>query len=193
MERYIYIDRESAKEGITLVFGCFEEKIENFNEYYDGKAIEFHGEDIPHYITYVPETDSIREATEEEKLERGQRILNSDEILLNGKIQYINKAMQKVVDNKIIDKTREDLVTEGTITLETEKIKARDKRKELLKVLDLLDTKIAVGRIKVSDEEEKELTIWYQTWLEIPEKYTDISKPIEDLYPVTPSRIINFL
>ena len=84
--KYFYLDKKKAKEGITLVFLVSEGRREDYKEYFETAAIEFVGEDIPHFITYQEETDTIREATEEEKLKRGQRPLYDNEAVINGKI-----------------------------------------------------------------------------------------------------------
>ncbi|MGL5621298.1 DUF4376 domain-containing protein, partial [Cetobacterium sp.] len=153
---YIYLDREKAKEGITLVYGVFEERKEDYKEFYEQKALEYEGNNLPHFITYILEEDSIREATEEEKLERGQRQLAPNEILKNGKIISYDIATQKIVNNEIIDKTREDYIVEGIITLESEKEKARMEREKQLRALDLYDKAVLRGDIKETEEMKKE-------------------------------------
>ena len=65
---YIYLDREEAKKGFSLVLGASETKIEDYKNHYQDRAIEYVGDDIPHYITYDEVTDTIREATEHEKV-----------------------------------------------------------------------------------------------------------------------------
>ncbi len=187
--KYFYLDREKAKEGITLVFLVSEERKDNYKEYFKGTAIEFTGEDIPHFITYQEETDTIREATEEEKLRRGQRALYDNEILIDGKIVEYNPYTQKVVEGEIVEKTREDYISEGIVTLESEKDKARSQREAELYALDILDAKVAVGRDVLTPEEKEDVDIWYETWKDIPNNYSDIEVPIEESYPERPSKI----
>ncbi|WP_407536246.1 hypothetical protein [Cetobacterium somerae] len=109
---YIYLDREQAKEGVALVLGASEERIRNYIRYFEEQGIEFVGDNIPYYITYVLELDTVREATDEEMLERNQRELKENEILINGKIVDYDINTQKIVNNEIIDKTREDYINE---------------------------------------------------------------------------------
>ena len=190
---YIYLDREKAKEGITLVYGVFEERKEDYKEFYEQKALEYEGNNLPHFITYIVEEDSIREATEEEKLERGQRQLAPNEILKNGKIISYDITTQKIVNNEIIDKIREDYIVEGIITLESEKEKARIEREKQLRALDLYDKAVLRGDIKETEDMKKERDKFRKAWLEIPNNYDDINIPIEELYPIPIESIIYFL
>lgn len=190
---YIYLDREKAKEGMTLVYGVFEERKEDYKEFYEQKALEYEGNNLPHFITYIVEEDSIREATEEEKLERGQRQLAPNEILKNGKIISYDITTQKIVNNEIIDKTREDYIVEGIITLESEKEKARMEREKQLRALDLYDKAVLRGDIKETEEMKKERDRFRKAWLEIPNNYDDINIPIEELYPMPIESIVYFL
>ena len=57
MEKYIYLDRENAKKGIALVFAAKDHPVKDYPAYFGGEAIEFVGEDLPHYITYVQDGD----------------------------------------------------------------------------------------------------------------------------------------
>ncbi len=187
--KYFYLDREKAKEGITLVFLVSEERKEDYKKYFEGAAIEFTGEDIPHFITYLEETDTIREATEEEKLERGQRPLYDNETVIDGKIVEYNPHTQKVVEGQLVEKTRDDYIGEGIITLDSEKEKARTQREKEFLALDILDAKVAVGRDSLTAEEKQEIDIWYETWKELPNNYVDINTPIEGEYPDRPSKV----
>ena len=102
--RYIYISKEEAKKGVALVYTVSDEPVANMEEYFEGKACLFVGEDLPHFITYLEDENTIREATEEEKLERNQRILAGNEIINeNGKIEAYDSYTQKIVNNKIVN------------------------------------------------------------------------------------------
>lgn len=192
---YIYLDREQAKEGIALVLGASEERIKNYIEYFEGQGIEFVGENIPYYITYVPELDTVREATDEEMLERNQRELKENEILINGKIVYYDINTQKIVNNEIIDKTREDYINEKVITLDTEKLKARMQREKELNAVDLYDKAVLRGDIVETEtaKDKEERDFFRNTWLEIPNNYINIKIPIEQFYPVPPEKIKYFM
>lgn len=122
---YIYLDREEAKKGFALVLGASETKIEDYKNHYEGRAIEYVGDDIPHYITFDETTDTIREATETEKLERNQITLEDNQVIIDNQIYTYDKKYQKVVDNKIIDKTLKELLEENIMTLEEAKHQKR--------------------------------------------------------------------
>jgi len=187
--KYFYLDREKAREGITLVFLVSEERKENYKEYFEGAALEFKGEDIPHFITYQEETDSIREATEEEKLKRGQRPLYDNEVIIEGEIVEYNPYTQKVEEGKIVEKVREDYISEGVVTLESEKDKSRAQRERELYALDILDAKVAVERDSLTAEEKGEVDTWYKIWKDVPNNYSNIEVPIEESYPERPSKV----
>lgn len=192
-KKYIYISREQAKKGISCVFMVSHTPVQNMDEYFKGKACLYVGEDLPHFITYLPELDTIREATEEEKLERNQRKLTGNELLIDGKIVAYDPYSQKVVDNKIVDKTREELILDGIITLETEKEKARSERERIFKALDLYDKAVLRGDIQESAERKEARDTFRQAWLELPNNYADINTPIEKFYPILPNIIAYFL
>jgi len=187
--KYIYIDRESAEKGVTLVYLVSEEKKEDYEEYFEGKAIEFTGQDIPHFIFYEEGTDNIREAAEEEKLVRGQRQLYDNEVLIEGKITEYDPYNQKVVDGAIVDKTRDDFIEEGIITLESERETARYQREREFNALDILDAKVAVGRDTLTAEEKGKIDTWYDIWKGIPNNYIDIKASIEESYPERPFKV----
>jgi hypothetical protein len=182
-KKYIYISREQAKKGVSCVFAVKDEPIKNMAEYFEGKACLYVGEDLPHFITYLPELDTIREATEEEKLERNQRKLAENELLIDGKIISYDPYSQKVIDGNIVEKTREDYIQEGLITLETEKEKARMEREKIFNALDLYDKAVLRGDIEESVEGKTARDSFREAWLELPNNYVDINTPIEELYP----------
>lgn len=191
-KKYIYISREQAKKGVSCVFMVSDTPVNNMAEYFEGKACLYVGEDLPHFITYLPEADTIREATEEEKLERNQRKLAENELLKDGKIISYDPYSQKVIDGNIVEKTREDYIQEGLITLETEKEKARMEREKVFTALDLYDKAVLRGDIQESAEGKRARDEFRQAWLDLPNNYVDINTPIEELYPILPSIIAYF-
>lgn len=194
INKYIYLSKEEAKKGIALVYSVTKEPIQDMDEYFEGKACLFMGEDLPHYITYLEKENTIREATEEEKLSRNQRELNDNEIInKEGLIEAYNPYNQKIINNEIFDKTREDYITEKTMTLDSEKEKARAEREKQLRALDLYDKAVIRGDIKETEEMKKERDKFRKAWLEIPNNYDDINIPIEELYPVPIEDIAYFL
>ena len=75
---FFYVDKEEAKYGNSLILATNNEKIVDYKNVLGGNAIEFVGENLPFYITYDEKTNSIREATELEKLSRGQLVLEEN-------------------------------------------------------------------------------------------------------------------
>lgn len=191
-KKYIYICREQAKKGVSCVFAVKDEPIKNMAEYFEGKACLYVGEDLPHFITYLPELDTIREATEEEKLERNQRSLAENELLIDRKIVSYEPYRQKIVDGNIVEKTREDYIQEGIITLETEKEKARAEREKVFNALDLYDKAVLRGDIEESPEGKKIRDEFRKVWLELPNIYNELNIEIENLYPILPAIIAYF-
>lgn len=192
IKKYIYISREQAKRGVSCVFMVSDTPVKNMAEYFEGKACLYVGEDLPHFITYLPELDTIREATEEEKLERNQRKLSENELLIDGKIVSYDTYSQKIVNGNIVEKTREDYIQEGLITLTTEKEKARMEREKVFTALDLYDKAVLRGDIEESLEGKTTRDEFRKAWLELPNNYTDLSTPIEELYPTLPAIIAYF-
>lgn len=191
--RYIYISREQAKNGVALVFAVRDSEIENQEEYFGGKACLFTGENLPHYITYLPEKDTVREATEEEKLERNQRKLASNEFVDDdGKIVSYDTYSQKVEGNKVVEKTREDYMREAIITLSTERDKCRFERNIRLKAVDLYDKAVLRGDIVETSEMKLERDTYRKEWLTLPANYINLEVSIEESYPKTPEKIAYF-
>ncbi|MBC2851951.1 hypothetical protein H5J22_11135 [Cetobacterium sp. 8H] len=126
-------------------------------------------------------------------LERNQRKLKENEILINGKIVDYDINTQKIVNNEIIDKTREDYINEKVIALDTEKLKARMQREKELNAVDLYDKAVLRGDIIETPKDKEERDIFRNAWLEIPNNYTDLSIPIEQLYPIPTEKIKYFM
>ncbi len=194
MEKYIYLDREHAKKGISLVFAVCEQRIEDYQKMFDNKAIEFIGEDLPHYITYVKTDDVeyVREATREEQYQNGLIELTPGEAFIDGKIVLFDPLAQVIKGNKVVEKTREQLIHENIISYESEKTKARNIRKIYLKALDLYDKAVLRGDINESAEQREQRDTFRQSWLDLPSQYIDITIPIENLYPAVPDFISYF-
>ncbi len=90
-KKYIYLSKEEAKKGIALVYEVTDKALseDEIKIKYGNRCCLYIGEDLPHYITYVEEGNTVREATEEEKLERGDRDLYVGEVYINGRIEQI--------------------------------------------------------------------------------------------------------
>ena len=199
---YIYLDREEAKKGFTLVLGASETKIEDYKNHYEGRAIEYVGNDIPHYITYDEVTDTIREATELEKAERGQLVLEENQVIINNQIITYDLNFQKVVDGKVVNKTLKELVETNILTIEEVKTKKMEelkrKRDEFINSALELDgyfiqvrnqedrdkfnrilLGLLLGKLKKEDKEEWRLldnsyrNFTYSKLAEVPELYSN--------------------
>ena len=199
---YIYLDREEAKKGFTLVLGASETKIEDYKKHYEGRAIEYVGDDIPHYITYDEVTDTIREATELEKVERGQLVLEENQVIINNQIITYDLNFQKVVDGKVVNKTLKELVETNILTIEEVKTKKMEelkrKRDEFINSYLELDgyfiqvrnqedrdkfnrilLGLLLGKLKKEDKEEWRLldnsyrNFTYSKLAEVPELYSN--------------------
>lgn len=196
MDKYIYLDKEYAQKGISLVLGISSTPIENYKKYYEGKAIEFKGNNLPHYITYIKaengEPEHIREATYFEQYQMGLINLKINEVAVNNEIISYNNNTQIIKNGEIINKTRKQLIQQGIITLESEKEKARVDRQRYLQAVDLYDKEVLRMDITENVEQKKERDIFRQKWLDVPADYTDISIPIEETYPTIPKLISYF-
>lgn len=199
---YIYLDREEAKKGFALVLGVSETKTEDYKNHYEGRAIEYVGDDIPHYITYDEVTDTIREATELEKAERGQLVLEENQVIINNQIITYDLNFQKVVDGKVVNKTLKELVETNILTIEEVKIKKMEelkrKRDEFINSALELDgyfiqvrnqedrdkfnrilLGLLLGKLKKEDKEEWRLldnsyrNFTYSKLAEVPELYSN--------------------
>ena len=192
------LDKEIAQSGYACVNASYEVEesevnkfIEELKKDYPEKII-FEG-DIPHYITYDENSNIIREATEEEKYKRGDRLLSENEVMINNKIVSYDVYSQKIVNGQIINKTRKDFVNENIITLETEINKARQERIKLFNALDLYDKAVLRKDITETEEEKLDRDIFRETWLDIPGSYKTLDIDIENLYPNIPEKIRYFI
>lgn len=152
--KYIYLNRDEAKKGIALVVAVEENKILNYKERF-GDVIEYIGDDIPHFITYDEKAETIREATEEEKLARKQIELADNEVIIDNVIYSYDKKYQKVVDNQIVNKTAKELIAEGLITLEDVKKQKREELKKVRnqKIEENIEVYGSVFQVRNSDKE----------------------------------------
>lgn len=192
-KQYFYLDKAYAdKFNKSQVIAVFPKPLKKPSQYFQKEVYCYFGKDIPFYIS-VDDGSTIREATEEEKLERKQRALAENELLIDGKIVSYDTHSQKVVDNKIVEKTREDYIKEGLVTIETEKEKARAERDRMFNALDLYDKAVLRGDIKETTETKSERDEFRQAWLELPNNYVDLNVPIESLYPTLPVTIAYFV
>lgn len=191
-KKFFYLNKKKANDGEACVIGIFSERVQDADKrFHEGWAL-YEGEELPHFIS-LNKDGSIRPATDLEKIERGQIILGENQTLIEGKIVTFDLQSEKVENGTICHKTRQDYIREKAITLESEKEKAREERKRLFAAADLLDIKIVRGKETLTDEQEKEISVWLEAWRNVPNNYTDISEPIENSYPETPPKIKYYL
>lgn len=191
-KQYFYIDKEYADRFFKAkVIATFEQPLKNPAQYFNKEVYCHIGKDIPFYITI--EKDKIREATEFEKYQRKQRVLEENEYISDNQILTYDTTFEYIDHQGIKQtKTRKQLVDEKIITLESEKEKARAEREKGLQALDLYDKAVLRGDIVETPEGKISRDNYRTAWLELPNNYVDVMIPIETLYPVAPAAIKYF-
>lgn len=129
---YYYVDKIEAIKGNSLILATHSDRLKNFKELLGENAVEFEDENLPFYITYDEKTNTIRESTDVEKVKRGQLKLEDNQIVINNQIITYDKKYQKIVDDKIVNKSLKELIDENIITFEEAK---HQKRREFREVL----------------------------------------------------------
>ena len=80
---YYYVDKIEAIKGNSLVLAICSDKIKDYKKVLGENAVEYQGDNLPFYITYDSKTNTIREATEVEKVKRGQLTLEDNQIIFD--------------------------------------------------------------------------------------------------------------
>ena len=90
--------------------------------------------------------------------------------------------------------TQCEMLTEGnkTLLLENELNKARAQRMIEFEAMDLYDKAVLRGDLSETSEEKSARDLFRQTWLNIPDAYTDPAIKIESTYPDMPEKIKYF-
>ena len=191
-KQYFYIDKEYADQNFqSQIIAVFQKPLKNPAKYFNKEVYCHIGKDIPFYITI--EKDKIREATEFEKYQRKQRVLEENEYVSDNQILTYDTTFEYIDHQGIKQtKTRKQLVDEKIITLESEKEKARAEREKGLQALDLYDKAVLRGDIVETPEGKISRDNYRTAWLELPNNYVDVMIPIETLYPVAPAAIKYF-
>lgn len=107
-------------------------------------------------------------------------------------LSKIPSGVPKLVDGVIVPATLQDMYDWGMINIEDLKDEARRKRNIDFKALDAYDKAVLRGDIQESAEGKRARDEFRQDWLDLPNSYTDLSTPIEELYPVLPAIIAYF-
>lgn len=102
-KQYFYLDKAYAdKFHKSQVIAVFPKPLKNPNQYFQKEVYSHFGKDIPFYIS-IDEGNIIREATEYEKYQRGQRKLSENEVIFKENIiilepgQYIDEEKQELI------------------------------------------------------------------------------------------------
>lgn len=191
-KQYFYIDKEYADQNFqSQIIAVFQKPLKNPAKYFNKEVYCHIGKDIPFYITI--EKNKIREATEFEKYQRKQRVLEENEYISDNQILTYDTTFEYIDHQGIKQtKTRKQLVDEKIITLESEKEKARAEREKGLQALDLYDKAVLRGDVVETTEGKISRDNYRTAWLELPNNYVDVMIPIETLYPVAPAAIKYF-
>lgn len=102
-KQYFYLDKAYAdKFNKSQVIAVFPKPLKNPNQYFQKEVYSHFGKDIPFYIS-IDEGNIIREATDYEKYQRGQRKLSENEVIFKENIiilepgQYIDEEKQEFI------------------------------------------------------------------------------------------------
>lgn len=102
-KQYFYLDKAyTDKFNKSQVIAVFPKPLKNPNQYFQKEVYSHFGKDIPFYIS-IDEGNIIREATEYEKYQRGQRKLSENEVIFKENIiilepgQYIDEEKQELI------------------------------------------------------------------------------------------------
>lgn len=101
-KQYFYLDKAYAdKFHKSQVIAVFPQPLKNPTEYFQKEVYQHYGKDIPFYISI--DDNVVREATEYEKYQRGQRKLTENEVIFKENIiilepgQYIDEENQELI------------------------------------------------------------------------------------------------
>lgn len=153
---FYYIDKEEAKNGNSLILAVTNEQYDDYKKRFNDKAIEFQGENLPFYITYDEITNTIREATELEKIERDQLKLDKNQVIINNKIVTYNKDYQKIISGKIVNKTLKELLEANILTIEEIKTNKIEEIKKMRDEFISSDLELDGYLIQVRDQEDRD-------------------------------------
>lgn len=88
MIKYHYISKYKAMSHETLVYGTFDEELTEGHPFDD--AILFATDNLPYYVTYIEESNTVREATRFELISDGIEQLFEGEFLHEGSVKNIH-------------------------------------------------------------------------------------------------------
>ncbi|MGL5413390.1 hypothetical protein [Cetobacterium sp.] len=111
MNYVFYLDKSLAKKGITCALEKFIKEPENFIP--KENLIKYVGNDIPHYIKYDEDKNTIVESSFIEHVNLGFRELGEGQVIINNQVEFYNPNFEYIENNEIKPKTREMLVLDG--------------------------------------------------------------------------------
>lgn len=151
---YYYVDKIEAIKGNSLVLAMRSDKIKNYKNVLGENAVEYSGDSLPFFVTYDSKTDTIKESTELEKVKRGQLHLAENQIIIDNQIITYDKKHQKIVDDKVVNKSLKELIDENIITFEEAKHQKRREFREVLlsKIYADFDYNGKVFQMREADE-----------------------------------------
>jgi hypothetical protein len=153
---FYYIDKEEAKKGNSLILAVTNEQYDDYKKRFNDKAIEFQGENLPFYITYDEIINTVREATELEKINRSQLTLYENQVIINNKIVTYNKDYQKIISGKIVNKTLKELLETNVLTIEEIKTNKIEEIKKMRDEFISSDLELDGYLIQVRDQEDRD-------------------------------------
>lgn len=118
---YIYLSKKHAMEGTAMVLSVNETRIKNYINILGEDAVEFDATkvELPHYITYDAKNNIIREATLQERYNRGQYIPDENHYVKNGILKEYPSSPENIVKKifNIDTEQWEETATETEISL----------------------------------------------------------------------------
>ena len=144
----------------------------------------------------VADNGVVREMTDSELAISKNRTLKDGEKVENGVLTYTAPPEDEGVykwHNGAWVTERDYGIATGSITLETEKEKARLKREKDFNALDLYDKAVLRSDVSEGTQEKQARDQFRADWLTVPNTYEDLTQPIESLYPTMPDFIKYFV
>ena len=104
---YWYADKQKAiDKGLAETYMTSDKPLLNMYKYFGHENVFcYTGNELPYFCTYLPEQDTVREATEYEKFKRNQRELSENEVVIEKNKEIITLEEGQYIDEK------EDIIT----------------------------------------------------------------------------------
>lgn len=159
-ETYWYINKEKAiNKGLAENYMTSDKPLLNPQEYFGtDNVLCYVGNELPYYVTYLPEINSVREATDFEKYKRKQYELKENEVVLENKEeiitiedgQYVNEKEEVITIPRLEEAIKQEWDKENhvwvDITTDLDRVEAQYREYEGM------DTVSVVEEMKLEDE-----------------------------------------